>query len=389
MQKKAFTLIELAIVLTIIGLLIGGSFKVMKMMRERAKTAEAKELVLGAKNAVIGDTLKNYDLGLPDTTYFKNNLSPSKDLNHPIFYAPASNLVGSDICAFTTTDLQIDTPDGNKSVAFAIAHEGVNYNLQTGFQNNKVKIISSSDKGDFNLTYMNNVNHEFDDVVEWVTLDQLQDEVGCVDRPFRFVTDKLPNAKVGVQYPSVSGTAKLEVENNLSAATITCTPPSLYDINFTDPLFSGIPTNAGTAEFECTATVDAADVNHQKKEITKQFVITIDPNYNKEINATCSSDAECGGGFCVEGYGCQTGAFDALCVDGGDCKSGICKDGLCSGYIDDNCTGHAECLSGYCDGTLCAPIPSVEGNGTIGSTCSKNKDCQHGLQCRDGVCIKE
>lgn len=415
MKKRAFTLIELAIVITIIGLLIGGSFKVMKMMRERAKTTEAKDLVLGAKNAVLGDALKNYDLGLPDTAYFQDNLSLSKDLNHPMFYAPASNLVGSNICAFTATDLNVSNKGSDiPNIAFVVAHEGANYNMQTKLDTavtpNVVTIHGADEQVDDNTTPVNIVEF-YDDIVEWVTLDQLKDEVGCVDRPFRFVTDKLPNAKVGVQY----STTKLEVENNISVASITCNPSSDNNISFdtSNNTFSGEANASGTIEFDCNATVDA---NNQEKSITKKFVITIDPNYNKETNASCALDSECGGGYCVNnqcssglsgnvcvdggdcvsGYcaggicttgsagascdndgncqsgicvsgRCQTGAFDAPCVDNYDCKSGICQGGLCSGYLGDLCTANNQCLSGYCDAnsSTCASIP-YDTNGSSG-----------------------
>jgi len=387
MGRRGFTLIELSIVLTIIGLMIGGSFKVMKMMRERAKIAEAKEQVLAAKNAVIGYVLKWPDL--PTVTEFDANLSTSKDPNHPMFYTADTSLwvTGNDVCEFTSTSLKVNNRGSTiNDVAFVIAHEGANYNLQTDLNvsNQTVYIHTPFTKRDDNPTIMNNAGHEYDDVVEWVTLDQLKKEVGCIDKPFRFIIDKLPNGKVGVQYPSVLGTAKLEVENSLPGETVSmdCTPKPQYGIDFnatTNGLnFYGTPTTATIINFDCNATVSNSNQFAQKK-----FAITIDPNYNKETNATCTSDAECGGGFCVVGYGCQTGAFDVRCVDGADCKSGICYGGVCGGAIGSACSSSTQCLSGYCNGTSCDLMPSSDGNGTggVGDTCQNVNDCQSGLHC--------
>jgi prepilin-type N-terminal cleavage/methylation domain-containing protein len=385
MSKKGFTLIELSIVLTIIGLMIGGSFKMMKMMREKAKTQEAKEQVLAAKNAVMGYALEYVDL--PTAPEFKDILSPSKDENHPVMYVVDSNLANDyDICAFKSTNLKVDV---NTSIAFIIVHEGANYNMQTDLSANPIKIYPPSKEIGKNGS-SSGLQESYDDIVEWVTLEQLQKEVGCANKPFRFATDKLPNAKVGVHYPDIntSTLAELKVENNISSVVLNCLPNSQYGINFTNPAFSGTPTESGVAWFECTA----AETPPSDRNITKAFPITIDPNYNKETNATCTSDAECGGGICVVGYGCQTGAFDVRCVDGGDCKSGICYGGFCGGAIGSACSSSTQCLSGYCDGILCALMPSGDGNSTEtckteGQSCQTNGECCSGLSCKNGVWV--
>lgn len=373
MGKRGFTLIELSIVLTIIGLMIGGSFKVMKMMREKAKMAEAKEQVLGVKNAVLGYASKEYFL--PLNSEFDGNLSTSKDPNHPIFYTADNNLKYDDICAFTTTSLKVNNRGITiDKVAFVIAHEGANYNLQTGLDaNNTVKIYSPSDKVDDNTTIMNNANHEYDDIVEWVTLDQLKNEIGCVDKPFKFITDKLPNAKVGVLYPdlNISAEAKLMVENNISAVNINCSPTSQKGINFISANFSGTPTEAGTATFNCSAT----EAVPSSRVITKEFLITIDPNYNKETNATCTLDSECSGGYCVNNR-CSSGLSGNTCINGGDCVSGYCASGVCvTGAAGENCDDSGDCQSGLCINSICQA-------GAIGDACSNNNNCLSGF-CAD------
>jgi prepilin-type N-terminal cleavage/methylation domain-containing protein len=391
MGRRAFTLIELSIVLTIIGLMVGGSFKAMQMMNERSRVSAAKEQVLGAKNAVIGFAIESPSL--PSNPEFDQNLSPLQGNQvNQIMYAPANNLLVDDICAFTTTNLSVtvNNVDGSArppiaNVAFVIAHGSANRNLQTALVGNNVIVHAPSEQNiDDNATFVNRLE-QYDDIVEWVTLPQLQQNVGCNDKPFRFINDRLPNAKVEVPYPSTSGTAKLEVENNESAADINCTYDNSYGIDFNKINFNfqGTPIKAGIVKFNCIAKVDDTDANNQKDEITKEFAITIDPNYNKETNATCTSDAECGGGFCVVGYGCQTGAFDVRCVDGADCKSGICYGGVCGGAIGSACNSSTQCLSGYCNGTSCDLMPSSDGNGTggVGDTCQNVNDCQSGLHC--------
>lgn len=382
MQKRAFTLIELSIVLTIIGLLIGGSFKVMKMMREKAKTAEAKEQVLGAKNAVFGYAAKEYFL--PLNSEFDANLSTSKDPNHPMFYTADNNLQYDDICAFTTTSLiVINRGSTINNVAFVVAHEGANYNMQTALIANVVTIHGADSQVDDNTTPVN-IAEPYDDVVEWVTLKQLQDDVGCVDKQFRFVTDKLPNGKVGVQYPSLSGTAKLEVENTLPGETVSmdCTLRPQHGIDFnttTDGFnFYGIPATATILQFNCNATVSNSNQSAQKK-----FSITIDPDYS--IGASCLIGSDCISGYCASGL-CTTGVIGQPCDNNGsDCKSGICYNNFCSGgFVADGCSVDADCVSGPCVSNACTDggAGSTSGSGgSAGALCSDQSDCAAGLQC--------
>lgn len=107
MQKRAFTLIELAIVLSIIGLIIGGSFQSIRSMRERNKIAEAKEQIETTKNAIIGYALMWPNL--PSNAEFEANISITTSSQTPIFYAVDSNLsnINNDICAFDTTNLAL------------------------------------------------------------------------------------------------------------------------------------------------------------------------------------------------------------------------------------------------------------------------------------------
>lgn len=385
MKKRGFTLIELAIVLTIIGLMVGGSFKMLKMMRERAKTQEAKEQVQAAKNAVLGYALEYVDL--PSSSEFATALSPSQDESHPIFYVVDSVLSNDDdICAYDKTDLtlKVDTDpssaDGNISVAFVVAHEGANYNLQTGVTgSNTVNIYTPSTLADDNTTYMNNASHEYDDIVEWVTLNQLKDEIGCIDKPFRFINDKLPNA---LQYRDYNAT--LYVENNvLPNVVITCNPmTSEKGLSFSGTTFSGVPDESGVVQYDCNATVTGSN-----QKVQKSFVITIEPNL-KDYSEQCTQDSECESGICVDGN-CTTGGFGASCDDGSDCKSAICYGGICSGAIGDPCdNNNSQCLSGYCKSGVCAIIQNetnTSGGGSsgggVGSPCTSDDDCDSGLKC--------
>ncbi|MDO9267106.1 MAG: type II secretion system protein [Sulfurimonas sp.] len=303
MKKKAFTLVELSIVLVIIGLLVGGSFKVMKMMRERAKITEAKDSVLAAKNAVIGYAV-TYP-SLPDSNEFNQNLSTSKTPNHPMFYVADTNLWNpiNDICAFTATSLKVNNRGSTiNDVAFVVAHEGANYNMQTALIGNVVNIREADYWDDDNTTFAN-IDEPYDDIVEWVTLAQLHKEAGCINRPLRIVTDSLPKGIVGISY-----SATIIIDGNYSIPTVnSCLFLPSNGLSYSNPIISGTPTAPGTVRVDCSITAD------DNKHASRIFAITIDPaDSNLSGGGTgllggspCTLDSQCASGDCLPSDKCK------------------------------------------------------------------------------------
>jgi prepilin-type N-terminal cleavage/methylation domain-containing protein len=304
MKRKAFTLIELAIALTIVGLMIGGSFQAVKAMRERTKVSEAKEQIKAAKDAVMGYVIMYPNL--PSNSEFQSDLTPTKSTQHTIFYAADTSLstINNDICAFNTTNLNVvDNGVTIPNVAFVLAHESADYNMQTALDTSvtptEVHIYGASTKVDDNTSPVNIVDF-YDDIVEWVTLAELQRNVNCNEKPFGFLNDRLPHGIVNTPY-----NATLYVENNISSASINCTPTANHNISFTDPNFSGTPNLSGTPIFDCTAT-EAAPAT---RTTTKQYIITIDADTSGGTGGItpgslasgeeCTDNAACASGSCV------------------------------------------------------------------------------------------
>ena len=204
MKKRAFTLVEMSIVLIIVGLILGGTFKVLKSMQEKAEITNAKDDVEAAKNAIIGNALKNSNT-LPSNTFFQKNLSPQKDNQHPLLYVNDTQLETIDICSFQNTKFVVNTPDrGNiKNVAFAIVSEAANHNMQTAKKGNTLTIHSSYEaKIDDNPTPVN-IPDFYDDIVEWVTLSQLQQQLKCSEHSLSILNDhNLLNGLDSSSYPT-------------------------------------------------------------------------------------------------------------------------------------------------------------------------------------------
>jgi len=269
MQKRAFTLIELSMVLIIVGIIIGGGFKVFKSQKEKAYVDQAKRDVLAAKSAIIGNAIINSNT-LPDATYFQKNLSPIKSNQHPLLYAYDATLTTQSLCSVSSTGLSIKRagkPDIN-DVAFIVVSESANHNMQTKRNGASVTLYTAADKVDDNTSPVNKVEN-YDDVAEWVTLLQLQHDVDCQSKLFRFINDRLPNGKVGTPY-----SATLYVENNLSNVSINCVLPTPSNgFTWSDPSLGGTPTLTGTYNFNCTASESAP----YTRSVNKQFVIAVDP----------------------------------------------------------------------------------------------------------------
>ena len=268
MKKPAFTLIELSIVLVIIGLLIGGSFKILKVMRERAQITRAQDDVQVAKAAVIGNTILN-DNRLPPGNYFQTNLSPVKNNQHPLFYTDDIALEGTNICSFQTTTLKVKTPTKTiDNVAFVVASEAANHNMQTAKINNQVKTYNYATKVDDNTSPVNIVEN-YDDIVDWVTLSQLQEEAKCSNNPLRIVNTSLPNTDTA---NSSSYNVKIVIDGNYSTPTAdNCTFANNNNFSYNNFTI----TNGGTTTGGTSTTVDCT-ISADGKTVEKKFTINVD-----------------------------------------------------------------------------------------------------------------
>ncbi len=269
MKKNGFTLIELAIVLAILGIMIGGGFKILKMQREKERTVKAKEDVLTAKNAIVGNTILNNNT-LPTVAFFDQNLSPITDPNHQLLYVPATALLSTNACALQTTSLSITKPNGSSvsNVAFIVVSEAANYNMQTALSGNSVTLHNPSEKVDDNTTPINRVER-YDDVYDWMTLAQLQEEIKCSNNPLHIVNTSLPDTDTA-NAPSYN--VPIVVDGNYSAASLNCTftPPNRFTQSGFSIIYAGPSPAGSTTVVDCQVSADGKTVN-------KKFTINVNP----------------------------------------------------------------------------------------------------------------
>ncbi len=274
MKKNAFTLIELSIVLVIIGLIIGGSFKVLKSMRENAKVTNAKNDVQTARNAVLGYAMSASFL--PTKTLFESDLSPVKANQHQLMYARDTTFDTTNICASPTTllSVQVDHRDGTiqtiPNVAFVLVSESANKNMQTAIATT-IEVRKPFEKIDDNSTPINRVE-PYDDIVDWVTLAQLQKSIGCENHPLRIVNSSLPSTNTA---SANLYSATIAIDGNYTTPTASsCTffPSNNFSYNASTYKITNTGlASPGTVIVTCSVTADA------KPPISKKFAITVNP----------------------------------------------------------------------------------------------------------------
>ena len=197
MERRAFTLVELAMVLIVVGLLIGGGFKTMQILSKRAKTAETKQILSAAKEAVTGFAQTHGYL--PNETEFSSLVKQNRDSwGKPLFYTTDSALINDDICRYRSTQLRIRGDESVDNVAFVIVSGGGNYNMQTARIGNEVKIYKQEKPNidDNRTAHGDSVSRSepYDDLAEWMTLQQLRIAMGCKSGQIEIITPELPKA---------------------------------------------------------------------------------------------------------------------------------------------------------------------------------------------------
>ena len=257
--KRGLTLIEMAIVLVIIGLLVSVGAALIGPLTKRAKLTETREIVKNAYESVLGFTISNKrlpnqlaDLGIKSTDAYLNNLI--------YFKAYADTPPMYNLCTSVGTYLAINDQGINKTnVAFVLFSAGENRVNDTGTASPfTIQVPGVSG---------------YDDIVLYVDIDTLRQKVCNV---LRIVTDSLATATEETAYP----TTTLEATDGTTPYTWTITsgalPPGLALTPGTGAI-SGTPTIDGSYNF----TIQATDSDNPQRTASKSLTITVNPNKPK------------------------------------------------------------------------------------------------------------
>lgn len=257
--KGGLTLIEMAIVLVIIGLLVSVGAALIGPLTKRAKLTETREIVKNAYESILGYTISNKrlpnqltDLGIKSTDAYLNNLI--------YFKAYADTPPMYNLCTSVGAYLTINDQGTNKTnVAFVLFSAGENRVNDTGAASPfTIQIPGVSG---------------YDDIVLYIDIDTMRQKVCNV---LRIVTDSLSTATEETAYPTTTLEATDGTTPYTWAITSGALPPGLALTPGTGAI-SGTPTSDGSYNF----TIQATDSDNPQRTASKSLVITVNPNKPK------------------------------------------------------------------------------------------------------------
>ncbi|MGC8966363.1 MAG: Ig domain-containing protein, partial [Caldimicrobium sp.] len=300
MKQRGLTLVEIAIVLVIIGLLLGLGAGLISVLTKRAKILETKETLESVVEALISHSAGNKCLVLESDPLSgplnSTNLSQKAGIrkatdswNKPLYYFIAPEVANGtsgicipyekDICGRRETSLSLKICQDSSctvyqsynNLAFVIASGGPNYNLQIGYNNHTITIYApGTPKVDNYDDPPSGIRaEEFDDIVRWVSLDELRVKMGCPGAQLKIITTELPTAYQGSPY-----TATIQAEGGWPPIgwSVTGLPSNLsYSFNNRTCTINGTPQCPGTSIIRVTAT----DSNGSSA--SKDFTLIVQP----------------------------------------------------------------------------------------------------------------
>jgi type II secretory pathway pseudopilin PulG len=328
-QIKGFSLIEVAIILVIIGVLLSGGITLFNILIKKQQTEKLKSkvdvvyeniLAYASINKTLPNSLDDLKIDVYDSGTNK------------LLYKSATT---TDICNEAVNNLLTvdDKVSGhvNNRVAFIVFSRGDNRCNQTGDTSG---VNFTIEKPENNVNCIDNTpgaSLPYDDIVRYITIDDLRQKI-CSS--FTITTTSLPDGIMHQAYPSV----QIEATNGVKPYTFSLVvgsgnlPPGLT-LN-SNGTISGTPTQAGTYSF----TVQAKD--SENKISTKRFSITIQPN-KPRITTESLPYGQVNQGYCA-----------VVTASGGKTPYTYTVSGLPSGlYYDTNCgtcatNDRGECIHG-------------------------------------------
>jgi prepilin-type N-terminal cleavage/methylation domain-containing protein len=317
-SQAGFTIIEMAMVMVIIGLVVGFGASLIGPLSIRAKRIESTETVESGAESIIGYAAANRGV-LPTTAQFPGIIKKRNDAwTRPIQYVVDAVLADGDpttgdLCTRRTTritlrqcaDASCSTPVTVANVAFLVLSGGENFNNQTAgtlavtgptvidlYQNGVGDVDGYA--ADFNRA------ESYDDIVQWATLDELRGKIGCRGPQLTVVNNELPPGRTTSPYSAavyVDGGVPFAAGGNYLWCVETATgaaPSGLNFRNHTDTADIGFDTDgSGLAESSSVWTRADHILINGTPNIAGSYLLTIwvRDNSNPGIDAACAGGA--------------------------------------------------------------------------------------------------
>lgn len=320
-SNRGFSIVEMAVVVVVFGILIAIGIKMLGPLTDRIKNNSTNRILDEAVAGIIG--FAQTSARLPTVDEFKTVVKGNKDIwGKPLVYIPDSGLIteGS-ICSAgsTNTEVNVCTDDTCTAIketalntAFFLLSSGENKNIQTNIAVDPIEVYTL---GLFGIDdYSTGVAptdplraESYRDISKWMVLPELRLSIGCAGPPLRILDTPLPSgvstkaydadvfATSGVPWADAAGPPPAGDDDTADDYKwcITTAPPSglSYQCNGTlassascsiDPAagtwqrcsyvnITGTPSGSGSYKLHFYARDDADNIDD------RQFALTINP----------------------------------------------------------------------------------------------------------------
>ncbi|MCE5312598.1 MAG: type II secretion system GspH family protein, partial [Nitrospiraceae bacterium] len=187
-NQKGFTIVELAIVLVVIGILLGVGASLIGPLTKRIKFNESREVVRAAREAVVGFAITNKQL---PATLAAAGARDTDAWGRQLYYS--TNMAGVQLCTSAPTFLA-NVTDNRRSPAVTLTNSVV------------VMLFSLGENGANNtgtgpFTIEQQFTNDYDDIVEYIDISFLREKV-C--NSLKITTESLPLGVEESVYPATT-----------------------------------------------------------------------------------------------------------------------------------------------------------------------------------------
>jgi prepilin-type N-terminal cleavage/methylation domain-containing protein len=288
--KKGFSIVEMALVVTIVGLLMAVGFvKIMKPLTDRMLRSKTRVIIDAAADSVIGFAMANGSLPTASgTAAFSGVVRTKIDIwGNDLVYLTDPDLEINSVCDYSSTDITLrkcmdkdctDVSETINDVAFLILSRGQNLNIQTNTASSTIDTfpyeLDGIDKFDGDMSRP----EPYKDILKWMVLHEVREKVGCPTAPLRILNLPLPSGLVNKPYsasfypaggqPFADGIGDTDIaldyqwcmeteapdglaytcdttSGDLAVTASSCDDPLATWQNCTNPVLSGTPRTSG------------------------------------------------------------------------------------------------------------------------------------------------